>query len=68
MYGEDVETLVQEEDTQLLSEPIIQPIKKKKFSKVEQDLPDTVYSKECVERKRERESVCVCVCVGVYIR
>ena len=46
MYGEDVETLVQEEDTQLLTEPIVAPIKIKKFSKVEQDLPDTVYSKE----------------------
>ena len=46
VYGEDVETLVQEEDTQLLTEPIVAPLKKKKFSKVEQDLPDTLYSKE----------------------
>lgn len=46
VYGEEVETLVQEEDTQLLTEPIVAPIKKKIFSKVEQDLPDTVYSKE----------------------
>ncbi len=43
-----METLVQEEDTQLLTEPIVAPIKEKKFSKVEQDLPDTVYDKEFV--------------------
>jgi hypothetical protein len=48
VYGDDVETLVQEEDTQLLTEPIVAPIKEKKFSKVEQDLPDTVYDKEFV--------------------
>jgi 116 kDa U5 small nuclear ribonucleoprotein component len=48
VYGADVETIVQEEDTQLLTEPIVAPVKKKKFSKVEQDLPATVYEKECV--------------------
>lgn len=31
VYGPDVETVVQEEDTQPLTEPIIKPIKKKKF-------------------------------------
>jgi U5 small nuclear ribonucleoprotein component len=35
--------LAQEEDTQPLSEPIIAPVKKKKFTMAEQDLPDTVY-------------------------
>jgi len=46
VYGPDVETIVQEEDTQLLSEPIIAPIKTTKFSKVEQELPVTIYEKE----------------------
>lgn len=46
IYGPEVETIVQEEDTQPLTEPIIAPIKKKKFSVAEQDLPDTVYDME----------------------
>ena len=41
-----LQTLVQEEDTQPLSEPIIAPVKKKKFTMAEQDLPDTVYNME----------------------
>ena len=31
VYGPDVETLVQEEDTQPLEEPIIKPVKQRKF-------------------------------------
>lgn len=46
VYGPEVETIVQEEDTQPLTEPIIAPVKKKKFSMAEQDLPDTVYNME----------------------
>jgi U5 small nuclear ribonucleoprotein component len=46
VYGQDVETLVQEEDTQPLSEPIIAPIKVRKFNVTETDLPQTFYSKE----------------------
>uniref|UniRef100_A0A2C9JTD6 116 kDa U5 small nuclear ribonucleoprotein component n=1 Tax=Biomphalaria glabrata TaxID=6526 RepID=A0A2C9JTD6_BIOGL len=46
VYGPDVETIVQEEDTQPLTEPIIAPIKNKKFSMVEQDLPTTTYNME----------------------
>ncbi|GFN80643.1 116 kda u5 small nuclear ribonucleoprotein component protein [Plakobranchus ocellatus] len=46
VYGPDVETIVQEEDTQPLTEPIIAPVKKKKFSMVEQDLPITTYNME----------------------
>ncbi|PVD31093.1 hypothetical protein C0Q70_10371 [Pomacea canaliculata] len=46
VYGPDVETIVQEEDTQPLTEPIITPIQKKKFSMAEQDLPDTSYDME----------------------
>lgn len=30
----------------LLTEPIIAPVKKKKFSMAEQELPDTVYNME----------------------
>ena len=45
VYGPEVETLVQEEDTQPLSEPIIQPIKIKKFQIQEKGLPETRYKK-----------------------
>ena len=48
VYGEHVETLVQEEDSQPLTEPIVKPIKVNKFSSMEKDLPDTKYSKEFV--------------------
>ena len=47
VYGPGVETLVQEEDTQPLTEPIVAPVKINKFASVEQHLPDTRYSKEC---------------------
>lgn len=46
VYGEDVETIVQEEDAQPLTEPIVQPIKQKKFAHTEQDLPETTYDLE----------------------
>ena len=46
VYGPDVETIVQEEDAQPLTEPIIQPIRLKKFSHEVQDLPQTVYDLE----------------------
>ncbi|KAJ3007597.1 U5 small nuclear ribonucleoprotein component [Thoreauomyces humboldtii] len=46
VYGPDVETLVQDEDTQLLTEPIVAPIKKQKTYVQEKDLPPTLYSKE----------------------
>lgn len=39
VYGADVETLVQEEDAQPLSQPIIAPVEVKKFSIEEADLP-----------------------------
>lgn len=48
VYGADVETLIQEEDTQLLTEPIVAPVKINKFSSVEQELPGTLYEKEYV--------------------
>ncbi|KAL3831330.1 hypothetical protein ACJMK2_023095 [Sinanodonta woodiana] len=46
VYGPEVETIVQEEDAQPLTEPIIKPVKKKKFTMAEQDLPETVYDME----------------------
>ncbi|XP_066910456.1 116 kDa U5 small nuclear ribonucleoprotein component-like [Clytia hemisphaerica] len=46
VYGPDVETLVEEEDEQPLTEPIIKPVNKKKFALVEQELPETVYDME----------------------
>ncbi|XP_067952205.1 116 kDa U5 small nuclear ribonucleoprotein component-like [Watersipora subatra] len=45
-YGPDVETIVQEEDTQLLTEPIVAPIKKLKFAHAETNLPQTTYNME----------------------
>lgn len=41
-----LQTIVQEEDTQPLSEPIVAPVKKLKFSYIEQDLPVTAYEVE----------------------
>ena len=46
VYGEDVETLVREEDTQPLTEPIIAPVTQKKFQVQEVDLPNVEYSWE----------------------
>ena len=46
MYGADVETLVEEEDAQPLSQPIIAPVQQKKFSVQEADLPEVIYSRE----------------------
>jgi hypothetical protein len=41
--------MVQEEDTMMLTEPIIAPVIDKKFAKTDDSLPDTKYSKECVK-------------------
>lgn len=46
VYGEGVEALVEEEDSQPLSEPIVQPIKVKKFQLEEKDLPLTRFRKQ----------------------
>ena len=48
VYGPDVETLVQEEDAQPLSEPIIAPIKVRKWTVEEKDMPKTRFDKGCV--------------------
>ena len=49
VYGPDVETLVQEEDAQPLTEPIIKPVRKIKFEHLEKELPQTTYDMEYVE-------------------
>ncbi|KAK3520669.1 hypothetical protein QTP70_030549 [Hemibagrus guttatus] len=46
VYGPEVETIVQEEDTQPLTEPIIKPVKTKQFTLTEQELPATVFDME----------------------
>ncbi|KAJ3536984.1 hypothetical protein NM688_g6759 [Phlebia brevispora] len=45
VYGQDVETLVQEEDAQPLTEPIIAPIKVRKWTVEEKDMPETRFDK-----------------------
>jgi len=46
VFGPDVETITHEEDTQPLTKPIIEPVKKNKFEHVEQELPSTIYHTE----------------------
>lgn len=46
VYGDDVEALVQEEDAQPLSEPIIAPLKKRAFRTEEKDMPRTTFDKK----------------------
>lgn len=46
VYGPGVETLVQEEDAQPLSQPIIAPIQQKKFAVQEADLPPVYFSRD----------------------
>ncbi|TIC27938.1 P-loop containing nucleoside triphosphate hydrolase protein [Wallemia mellicola] len=44
-YGPDVETRVEEEDAQHISEPIVQPIKERKFQIEEKDLLETRFDR-----------------------
>ncbi|KAL2353148.1 116 kda u5 small nuclear ribonucleoprotein-like protein component [Cryomyces antarcticus] len=46
VYGPDVETMVQEEDTQPLTQPIIAPVVQKKFAVQETDLPPVNFARE----------------------
>lgn len=46
IYGPDVEAIIQEEDNQPLTQPIINPVKAKKFSHFAQDLPATTFDLE----------------------
>jgi U5 small nuclear ribonucleoprotein component len=48
VYGPDVETLVQEEDAQPLTEPIIAPVKLRKWTVEEKNLPETRFDKAWV--------------------
>lgn len=45
-YGEDVEAMVQEEDLQPLTEPIVAPIKNRRFTVQEKGLPTTRFDKK----------------------
>lgn len=49
VYGQEVETIVQEEDTQPLTKPIIDPVKNKKFSYQMKELPLTTFDLEYVQ-------------------
>nr|CAH8870236.1 unnamed protein product [Trichobilharzia regenti] len=46
VYGPEVETLVQEEDAQPLTQPLIEPIQRKKFAYSEASIPITTYDPE----------------------
>ena len=45
VYGRDVETLVEEEDAQPLTQPIVAPVQQKKFAVQEADLPNVFYDR-----------------------
>ncbi|UZJ52079.1 hypothetical protein CBS101457_001399 [Exobasidium rhododendri] len=45
VYGDDVEALVQEEDAQPLSQPIVEPVRLRKFAIEEKDLPQTRFDR-----------------------
>ena len=45
LYGADVETLIQEEDTQTLQQPIIAPVERKKFTVEEDHLPAVYFDR-----------------------
>ncbi|KAM5355193.1 hypothetical protein ACJ41O_001839 [Fusarium nematophilum] len=46
VYGADVETRVEEEDAQPLTQPIIAPVEQKKFNIEEADLPPVFFDRE----------------------
>lgn len=46
VYGEEVETTVQEEDSQPITQPIVAPVVAKDYDLVEKTQPGTVYSTE----------------------
>ena len=50
VYGPGVETMVQEEDAQPLTEPIIAPIKVRKWTVEEKDMPETRFDKGFVSK------------------
>lgn len=46
IYGPDVETVNYEQDTELLSQPIIAPVEKKQFKLEEEGLPEVFYNRQ----------------------
>ena len=46
VFGEEVETTVQEEDSQPITQPIVAPVKPKDYDLVEKKQPQTIYSTE----------------------
>nr|OQO31225.1 hypothetical protein B0A51_02065 [Rachicladosporium sp. CCFEE 5018] len=48
VYGPDVETLIQEEDTQTLQQPIVAPAETKKFTIEEDNLPEVNFDRKFV--------------------
>jgi len=46
VYGEEVETTVQEEDTQPITQPIVAPVRAKNYDLVEKKNPESVYSQD----------------------
>lgn len=57
------ETMVQDEDTQPLEEPIIAPIKTKRFETLEQGVPETTYNKEFLVDLTQHPDLIRCVAV-----
>lgn len=66
-YGADVETLVQEEDAQPLTEPIVQPIKIRKFAEQEKELPVTRFDRTFMLDLMEHPSMIRNVMVAGHI-
>lgn len=53
VYGEGVETLVQEEDTQPLTEPLVKPNVTKRFTVEDDELPEVRYNREFMLQSME---------------
>lgn len=53
----DAETLVQDEDTQTLNDPIIAPIREKHFESLEKEIPETLFSKAFLESLMQTPSL-----------
>ena len=64
VYGHHVETLVEEQDTQPLSQPIIAPIKQKRIQLLEPKLPTTVDDKDLLSVLREPSRIRNVVLLG----
>eukprot|EP00922_Rhytidocystis_sp_ex-Travisia-forbesii_P033413 GHVS01049656.1.p1 GENE.GHVS01049656.1~~GHVS01049656.1.p1 ORF type:complete len:1006 (+),score=141.40 GHVS01049656.1:85-3102(+) len=59
----DAETLVQEEDTQPITEPIIAPVKSKKFDLLEKDMPNTSFSFDFLSGLMNKPSLIRNICL-----